>query len=206
MWNSDGGITKAGTAISPRHVIQAAHYHSSTNTAIYFCDNGGNVYTNRVVGMAQVGNTDIMVLSLEEELPSAIRPAMILPADYADYIVTGQGLPTLHFDYSEHAVVANLETISRNVNGCRPVMASREKFFEEIVQGDSGDPKFLVLGNQVVFLCEIQTFGKDRSGAGPSLVDYYAEIQMIMDSLCPGYGLRQFDFSMYPKLTATGGN
>ncbi len=67
--------------------------------------------------------------------------------------------------------------------------------FENIISGDSGNPQFLVAGNQVIMLNELH-----YAIGGPFLTSYAAEIQEIMDRQEPGYSLTFFDFSKFSKI------
>lgn len=58
--------------------------------------------------------------------------------------------------------------------------------------GDSGNPAFLLIGNERVLLYCLTSGG---CGCGPLLHIRRKEIQKTMDELCPGYTLECFDFS-----------
>ena len=62
----------------------------------------------------------------------------------------------------------------------------------KIVAGDSGNPAFLLIGNEPVLLYCLLSGGV---GHGPALHRYRREIQAAMGALCPGYRLESFDLS-----------
>jgi len=134
----------------------------------------------------QVLTTDIYILLLEDALPENICSAKILPNDYFKYIRTGKGLPTLMFDFSEHAIVNELDNLPEgkgSVNGYKPTNQARRLYFEDVASGDSGDPKFLVVNGDVILITTLTSYGRDNSGVGPSYQAYAPEIQNVMDEL-----------------------
>ena len=109
----------------------------------------------------------------------------------------------LMFDYSEHAIVtdfAGCDSNSRIADGKVPINADRSRFFEEVVVGDSGDPKFLVCGNEVILICTLLTYGSGSSGLGPFTTYYADQLQNSINELSPGYQLQVFDLSSFQPL------
>ncbi len=188
-WNSWHSRFEAGTAISRRHVAFAKHfifYTSPGARTIYFFDNNGGVHTNRVVDVVKHPKEDIAIGLLQNELPSTISVAKILPQDYRRYILDGRGLPVLSFDQDEHAIVHDIGEMSSFVVEAAPVLVDRVRFSEEIVSGDSGNPRFLVHSDEVVLL---NLFLGGGHGSGPSLAYYKTEVQELMDILSSRNGL-----------------
>ena len=106
-------------------------------------------------------------------------------------------------DYSEHSIVTDSSSLfitSRSADGMRPCDIGRDRYFEEVVSGDSGDPKFFVSGDTAILVCCLLSYGNGNSGIGPFVTYYKDRIQAIMDSLCPGYQLREFDLSAFRRL------
>ncbi len=71
----------------------------------------------------------------------------------------------------------------------------RIPYHEYLVEGDSGNPVFLLAGDQVVMIAEFQ-----QKGYSPFMGFYVHEIQTAMDQLCPGYQLTLFDLSGYSQV------
>lgn len=206
--NSYGLSRRAGTAISPWHVAVASHYYIPNGSYIDFVTTNGFKVTRKIQDGKQVLSTDIYILLLEDALPEDIRPAKILPDDYIKYIRTGRGLPMLVFDYSEHAIVNEMDDLPAgkgSVDGRKPVSRRRLQYFEEVVSGDSGDPKFLVVNCEVILITTLTSYGRDNCGIGPSYQSYAPEIQNVMDTLSDRnlkqrVSLRYFDFDLYQAL------
>ena len=123
----------------------------------------------------------------------SIHPAKILPDDYAKYIGDGKGLPIVTFTQHEKAFLSECRGITTNtvMNG-QSTNALWKTLGGNIVVGDSGNPAFLLIGNQPILLYCLLSGGV---GHGPAIHRYRREIQAAMDELCPGYALEVFDFS-----------
>lgn len=202
-WNGgDYGHWRAGTLISPRHIVFAAHFPINGNPMVYFHSPSGSVYGSRLIAKQQVGDTDIEIGLLDEEIPSAVKPAKILPQNFQSYIRTGEGLPVLCLDQEEKAIVCEMSSFFTNSTmlNCRiPRTNTRNAFHETVVLHDSGNPRFLTIGNEVILLnCMLGPM------SGPSLSHYRDVVNETMNALYPGYQLQEADFSGYPILPAGG--
>ena len=185
-WNSADGRYRAGTAITKRHVLFARHY-SLGSGAIYFVDVAGRIITNSIIGVDSHihPKVDISVGILSQDLPDSIHPAKILPHGYYEYIREGARLPVLTLDQDEHAIVHDIQAISSTIIGNLPT-GKRLEFYEGIVNLDSGNPRFIVVSNEVVLLHAMHTGGL---GAGPFVSSYKDDIEALMDSLSSRFGL-----------------
>lgn len=197
-WNSVGGSLRAGTLISRRHIVFAAHFQLQKGARMLFVDRAGNVCPCYLGNTKDIPGTDIMIGALETEVTPNISPAKLLPLDFHKYLPEfGIGMPIATFNRQEKLFLteANAIPYTRQSRGyirssitkCK----SFEKFRERIVVGDSGNPAFLLIGNEPVLLCCLQFGGY---GSGPALHLYAKEIQAVMDQLCPGYRLEFYNF------------
>ena len=139
-----------------------------------------------------------------------------MPLDFAEYISIGKLLPVMQFDYDEHGVVyeitsdlpvpGSVQMAEARVCTWKPQSAIRQLFYENIVIGDSGNPMFLIIGNDAVLLGAAHVGNGYVSdgvyvGSGHPFLTYYAsEVQTAMDALATGYNLRFYDFSTYRRL------
>lgn len=178
-WNSNSVGKKAGTLITPRHVIQAAHYHLVVGDSIRFITNDNVVIRRKVISMKvntdfSTNVPDICMLTLDSDVPPSIKPCTFLPANYSDYLSdNAYGLPVLFFDQEEKALVADIQVLN-DLTFFRyylkyPTNSNRLSLNETVISGDSGNPIFLVLNNQLV-LIGVFTWG--GAGSGNSLVHY----------------------------------
>ena len=220
-WNDRFHNRRAGTAVSSVHIVFAKHFDFTPGTKIVFIGCDGTVHWRSYLSGLRVAGTDLMVGLLDRPLPPTVHPAAILPDDYEDYIGNARDLPAATFDQEEKLIVTELWPIpsspgaksmmSRNMK-FKPVMpkeaetdpkaakaarrrlALREKraeFYEHLVDGDSGNPCFMIVGREPVLLYTVLTGGP---GSGPALQKLRAPLQEAMDVLSPGYRLRVFDF------------
>lgn len=195
-WNDSYGTQRAGTLISRRHVIFAKHFPLGEQTRILFIDREGEVCPCRIVATKALEKCDIMIGLLDYEVTPDIRPAKILPEDYARHIGDGKGLPIVTFNQREQAFLSQLNGISTNaqarfISNIAPTNRSWRALGGRMIGGDSGNPAFLLVGKDPILLYCLLSGGV---GHGPSVFHYRREIQKAMDDLAPGYRLEAFDF------------
>ena len=181
-WNSSGGHKKAGTLITPRHVIGAAHYEYSVGTVVRFVEkDAGMVHDRTVVGKVRHPkcknyNPDLTIYTLDSDLPSTIKPYSVLPSDYSKYFdnIYKSKIPCIGFDQEEKALIIDW------ANGGRmrtPTDSKRLIFNESKIKGDSGNPAFLIFQGEPV-LVTVWTFG--GAGAGTPIANYISDINEMI--------------------------
>ena len=180
----------AGTLITPRHVLLAAHLAIKVGDSIRFVTKDNQTITRKVILDSYTTDwsqtwPDILVLLLDKDVPSTITPCQFLPPNYTKYLASdGKGLPVLKTDQEEKALVSDLSQISSTAYTQKfffldyPTNIIRQAMYEDIIGGDSGNPAFLVLDGQLVFLGTF-TF----SGGGSSLT-YMANLATGGDWTC----------------------
>lgn len=200
-WNSSDGALRAGTLISRRHIVFAKHFPLAPKTRLLFVGADGCVCPVRLIEYRGIPGTDIVIGLLDVEVTPNIHPAKILPQDAKKYIGTGEGLPVGIFTQQEKMYLAELNPLPSDGprwshTRCHvPESLLWRKFRGRLIGGDSGNPAFLILGNETILLyCATGRW----SGSGPGLHNYAREIQAAMDTLCPGYKLQYFDFTAPP--------
>ena len=206
-WNSRSEHNwNAGTLISPVHIIQADHFHSSIGRTLYFRGKSGVLYSRQLVALRTLPlvenyTKDVAIGLLDSPLPDDVSVAEFLPDDFTEFFGDGKGLPCVTFNQDREAIVGELTeipgriVINHNFVSCRvPFSSIRLPFYKDIRRFDSGSPRFLILGDKPILLCTMLWAGE---GSGPSLTALKAEIQDAMDSLSPGYSLSIVDFSPY---------
>lgn len=197
-WNSGGGNLRAGTLISKRHVVFAKHFPLWKGLRIVFVDGEGNVCPCYIDGKKGIDGTDIMVASLNAEVTPNIHPAKILPYDWEKHIGRGEGLPVVRFNQNDELLLNVLNAMptngasSKTATCMMPPTSVAQLFNRPVMIGDSGNPAFILIGNQPILLFCVFCTGM---GSGSSLHRYHYEIQRAMDDLCPSYHLETFDFS-----------
>jgi len=191
-WNSTGAGQRAGTLISPRHIVFAYHYRISVGATIRFVDGDNNVVNRTVTARQRIGTTDLMIGVLDANA-TGCGFAKVLPADWADYIPNnGIYIPALALDQQEKALVTN----GNNIGGVYfrvPTDVTRLTFYESLIFGDSGNPGFLIIDGDLVVLT-VWTYG--GAGSGASVAGNKTDIEAAMVSLGGGYNtLAEIDLS-----------
>ena len=191
-WNDSCGALRAGTLISRRHVIMAKHFPLWKGVRILFVDRQGEVCPCRIKATKSFDGSDILIGLLDYEVTPNIHPAKILPENYEKYIGNGKGLPVITFNQCEQTFLTEISSITTNhLTSIGSTNPKCEALGGKIVSGDSGNPAFLLVGNEPVLLYCLHSGG---TGHGPSLFHRRHKIQRAMDDLCPGYKLQVFDF------------
>jgi hypothetical protein len=201
-WNSSGGISYAGTAISPRHIIFARHYQIPAGATIRFVTTSNTVVTRTLSAVQDIAGTgypyDLTVGRLDSDLPASITPAKVLPSTVANYfpsLSTLYSIPCLGIDREEKALITELYSLgSSYVSFHQPADATRLNYYESLIGGDSGNPCFAIIGGQAV-LVTTWTFG--GGGTGPRIHALHTEINAAMTTLGGGYQLTDVSLSAF---------
>lgn len=150
VWNSDYGQEKAGTAITPRHIVYAYHFPIATGSTLRFVTSDNQIVTRTLTGAVRLGVTDLLIGGLDSDLPSSIRPAAVLPSGFVS---------TMFHEYLNYAGIRldkyrnlSINSVKYGANLYTSDVALRDRFYREAIVGDSGGPNFFLAGTQPVFL------------------------------------------------------
>jgi hypothetical protein len=201
-WNSTGGSQRAGTLISPRHVLFCEHFnfHPSVGATIRFIAADGTVINRTITALETHPDyapfyPDITIGLLDSDVPSSIGFAKILPQNWENYLPSLSStypLPCLVLDQEEKALVSNLFELDISAIFVPPTDPTRFAFYEKIISGDSGNPAFFVINNELVI---ITVWTSGGAGGGTSIVRHKDAINTMMGSLGGGYSLTEIDLS-----------
>jgi len=230
--------TKAGTLITTKHIILAEHFGIAilpgAGTPIIFVDDNNNVIRRNIVASIEdPNNSDILISKLDNDVPSNIKIAKVLPPNFTDYFsgtVNGYGrisfnpkIYAIALDQEEKAILKLLTATYRASSNIYPITGYTTNtslgntdipssdyatmnpsplkfinFFETIITGDSGNPVFMLIDNELVILTTWLTPSSGPFTSG----DNYELINNLINTLSPGegYSLTPIDLaSIYDK-------
>lgn len=207
-WNSDLAHKKAGVLISPRHILFSAHYPIANNSTVRFVKADGTVVDKTIT--AQLAHPsyspyypDIGVGILDSDAPSEFGFVKVLPDDWASYFngsIAGKKLPVLALDQEEKAIVMDVESMGWYAGWSQfqtrldaPTDPTRNGFYEEVIGGDSGNPVFFIINDELVLLT-VFTYGYGNP-LGTEITQFKADINTMMTTLGGGYQLTEIDLS-----------
>ncbi|MEM9081764.1 MAG: hypothetical protein AAGC74_13855, partial [Verrucomicrobiota bacterium] len=183
---------QAGVAITPRHLVHAAHYPYFPHTKeILFHDREGNPHKRKIARRITLQNehfkTDIAIVLLAEPLPPSIKTYRLLPPR-TDYPHTLENAPVITTNQFRELHIHAINRI-----GNRGVSFRKNPLFpthyKNLIKGDSGHPSFLLVGGEPVL---IQTHSGGGAGSGPfySDPDVFAALVKACANLDPNYQIQ----------------
>ena len=210
--NGLGGVG-GGTLISRRHVLLSAHVpYPARPFDIFFANASSRTFTYKVTNVQQVGSTDIAIGTLDRDADASLNVFKVLPDNWSQYIANkvipptatfiavGLTAPTQAFVlpviYSGKARKVSTADVTKIEGGLAgvdiPAFEVARAFGDAIIGGDSGNPIFAMLGDELVLLGAMYT-GPDRGytvGTFPWLITQRGAIEAII-----GQKLRVADMS-----------
>lgn len=199
-WNSRGANTRAGTAITPRHTLHAAHYPVAVSDTIRFVTADNLVVTRTVAGAQSIAGSDIQIALLDSDLPASITPVKLAPANLYDYLPSLEQFTVPVFATDKEEKIFVKETCSSCWSNTskfgvfRTVLTEPfSRLAESIVVGDSGNPVCLLINNSPVLVSH--WYGVD---SGPLHHEWLTEIASALTTLGGGHSLSTVDLSSFP--------
>jgi hypothetical protein len=188
-WNTTGSYTRSGTLISPCHIVFATHFQINTGAKIRFVTNNNVVVERTMIDKIDIAN-DITLGILDSDVPGTISFAKILPSNWSNYLPNLHGnsahptasirckVPLMCLDQEEKAIVYEMSQGGGDCYINFPTLNSRLSFCEPIIEGDSGNPWFLIINNSLILVSTFHfTIG------GPFHATYITEINNGMSTL-----------------------
>ncbi len=193
-WNALEANRRAGTLVSPRHIVFAAHYQITPGSQIVFVT-ADNTTVTRTLGGVLLPGGDTAIGILDSDVPPEIGFHKIMPRNWADYLWELSRLPMLHLDQEEKALVRDLTSLNESIKistHTTPIDPLRASFAETLIGGDSGNPAFLIMDGEAVLILTHHT-----AGSGPFYTAWFDEMNAAMTSLGGGYQLTEFDIGAW---------
>jgi hypothetical protein len=203
--NGLGGVG-GGTLISRRHVLLANHVSYPNKPAgpfdIFFVNTSSRTFTYKVTNIQQVGDTDIAIGTLDRDADPSLNVYRVLPDNWTQYIsnkvipasetfiavgltapTQAFVLPVLYSGQDRKVSTADVTNIVGGLAGVNiPAFETARAFGDGVRGGDSGNPIFAMIGNELVLLGGWYT-GPDRGftvGTFPWLITQRDAIEAIM--------------------------
>lgn len=186
-WNSTGGTQRAGTLITPQHVVFATHYPLPVGTVMHFVDLTNAVEVRTVTAASSIANADVSIALLNSALPTnRFTPAAILPSSYTSSVPTipwdSYGLPAITIDREEKAscrMLNQMPPANNAVSYSIPSITNRYAYYDIADGGDSGSPTFVIVSNSPPVLLSVWT----TAITGGSLTYYASQVQYAINAL-----------------------
>lgn len=194
-WNSTMQYAGAGTLISPRHLLFASHYTPAAGTTIGFLDQDNHVITRTLMNTRQIGTTDIRIGVLDADVPSTIAYYPLLSyADFQRHIAQSR-VPMIRLDQNDTVFIQDITLVNSTDIIMMSSVGTRAPYTSGwAISGDSGNPDFVVIGDQLVLLGAQHT-----PNGNPDTGNYIAEINAAMTALGGGYQITQLDLSQFAQ-------
>ena len=188
---------KAGTLISPQHIVFAKHWRRGLNSYVYFHDKDGNSHKRQIIKRANVDTSDITIAKLDSPLPSSVKYYKVLSHKVflnksTPLLITNQSYQvcpsTLYNPNKSYSISTGSEIVidsnysigytTGSIN--RPLSAIQNpnspNCHSNIRVGDSGHPGFYVINGELVL-----ALTHSSVGSGANYGDY--RIQTILKGL-----------------------
>lgn len=202
---------RGGTLITRKHVLFAKHFGVGIitgGTPLIFVDENNNAISRKIMSYGLDNYTDIAIALLDSEVPSNIKIAKVLPTNFTNYINTNTLNGSILPNPSLYAVVLNqyeeailkrwkgginygtyqlsgaynlISTVPTSSNELQDNYYAWDK---NIITGDSGNPFFLIIDNELVVTHALLT----TPAEGPFITNRYDIVNGLIESLSPGEG------------------
>eukprot|EP00903_Cladosiphon_okamuranus_P004238 g4236.t1 len=195
-WND----SRTATLITPRHVVMAKHYSRGPAAAVIFHDRSGKRIERKLIAF-QPALGDVMVGLLDEPVPSNYT-AYPLPSPYTD-ISRLPGRRVIVSDKDKNLFVHKIRLVGPGKITFEQDEEDLHGWGKNLIAGDSGNPSFLIVGDQLVL---IETHTTGGAGAGPYYGDgdLQASIRRAVSKLDPSYDIRTITLALEALGNKTG--
>lgn len=167
-WNSYDYSWRAGTLITDKHMVNAAHFDLPINTTVVFIGQDNSAYSN-VISKKQSIAFDLMLYEFTESVSTNISPCKILGASYTNHFGMESGWNRATPEAEVPLIFSDQKALIQ-----RGFWRDRPNLFTTTptaVDKDSGQPLFSIVDGEAVLLT--QFFSAEQGSA------YYANVSNI---------------------------
>ena len=174
------------TLVTRRHVVMAGHYLRKPGDKVIFHDRQGKRLERTLVKTKRL-KYDVGVGLLDRDVPATHRiyPLPVTREDFSGII----GRTAVITDQNRRLFFHEITRVNQYTTGFQHPKPTLHGHAKKLIAGDSGNPSFLISGNELV-LIETHTFG--GAGAGPFYGGAVIQknLQAAIDEMAPGYRLK----------------
>ena len=172
--------------VTRRHVVMASHYRRKPGSKVVFHNRLGKRVERTLISVLGVAE-DVAVGLLDYDVPRDIK-VYALPTAQEDFGHL-KGASVVITDQNRRIFFHEINRIGPTSIGFRHPKVPKHGWGKKLVKGDSGNPSFLISGDELV-LVETHTFGGAGSGPfyGSSMIQ--EKLSAAIAKLSPGYSLR----------------
>lgn len=177
---------KTATLVTPRHVVMAQHFKRNPGTPVIFHDREGKRLVRTLTKVRKVMG-DVAVGELNEDLPSRFK-VYRLPRPISDESLLINRLVAVT-DQNRRVFFHRIRAVSGNSISFAYDQSEQHGWGKNLVSGDSGNPSFLISGQELV-LIETHTWGGPGFGPFYGSPELQRTLQDAISAMTPGYRLR----------------
>lgn len=191
------GTMGGGTLISRRHILLADHVLTSANATIWFANKAGTTFQHQIVQRVRIGDSDIAIGTLDRDVDPSLRVYRVLAdgwerrvSDLQDgsgtafgqpWYSVGMRLPVLYTNQDRFALTADVTVVQGVVGQAAiaqvepPTFQPAQRFYRAQRGGDSGNPIFTLVGDELVLLGAWY-----KVGQFPWLISMRSKVEAVM--------------------------
>lgn len=180
--NGLGGVG-GGTLITGRHVLLANHVpYPARPFDIFFVDANDRTLSYKVTKIEQVGDTDIAIGTLDRAVDPSLKIYRTLPGNWTEYAKLP--LPVLYSGMDRKVSTGDVTEVAGGAALVKkPAFEVAIAFSEPLKVGDSGNPIFVQVNDELVLLgCWWKTGYTSAGEVGyfPWIVTYRGAIEKVI--------------------------
>lgn len=180
-----------GVLVTPRDVLFAAHYGASPT--VTFVGSDGQDYTRAVAATTAVVGTDVLVATLDADLPAAVTPATVMP-----YPVAGNTYPLVFTNQDRRLLIGVLDgyTDAGELVFQQSATPALAPWFYAPRAYDSGSPALLLIQGKLTALLQVHSVNTGQGvGVGPGDAALASRINGAMAANGSPHALSAVDLS-----------
>lgn len=203
-WNSGAGHLRAGTLVTPRHLLFAAHYPLAAGWQVRLINPLGVVFTYTIEDVCihpsyspGSGAHDVGIAQLSEDVHPSITFAEVLPPDNSNWLPHGiSEVPLVIVDQEELALLAEGVNLATAFSLKKPTAAIRIAKYEDAISGDSGSPVLAITSGRPI-LIGVLTYG--GAGQGTFVTAELSHLNTMIQSMGSSYRMTEADLSSFDE-------